>query len=150
EEAPEEQVGEVRRLRGLAALLRGEGSEGGSGEPREDADRPGSRLGRPGRARGSDAAAPDPRGLRMRAAAAVPAPGGPIIRLAEVHKVYDSGENAVHALRGIDLDVESGEYMALMGPSGSGKSTLMHIVGCLDVPSAGEYFLDGIPVSGMS
>ena len=75
---------------------------------------------------------------------------GPIIRLESVHKVYDSGENAVHALRGIDLDVDAGEYMAIMGPSGSGKSTLMHILGCLDVPTQGEYRLDGVPVSQMS
>jgi putative ABC transport system ATP-binding protein len=73
-----------------------------------------------------------------------------MIRLDAVHKVYDAGETAVHALRGIDLDIGSGEYIALMGPSGSGKSTLMHILGCLDVPSQGEYFLDGTPVSKMS
>ena len=75
---------------------------------------------------------------------------GPIIRLAGVHKVYDSGDNAVHALRGIDLEVASGEYMAIMGPSGSGKSTLMHILGCLDVPTEGEYSLAGAAVSRMS
>jgi len=75
---------------------------------------------------------------------------GSMIRLAAVHKVYDAGETAVHALRGIDLDIGPGEYIALMGPSGSGKSTLMHILGCLDVPSQGEYFLDGTPVSKMS
>jgi putative ABC transport system ATP-binding protein len=75
---------------------------------------------------------------------------GSIIRLAGVHKVYDAGENAVLALRGIDLEIKPGEYIALMGPSGSGKSTLMHILGCLDVPTQGEYFLDGTPVSGMS
>jgi putative ABC transport system ATP-binding protein len=80
----------------------------------------------------------------------VSAASGPIIRLEGVEKVYDSGENAVHALRGVHLDVEPGEYMAIMGPSGSGKSTLMHIVGCLDVPSDGEYYLAGTPVSGMS
>ena len=73
-----------------------------------------------------------------------------MIRLHEVHKVYDAGETAVHALRGIDLAVKPGEYIALMGPSGSGKSTLMHILGCLDVPTQGEYFLDGTAVSGMS
>jgi putative ABC transport system ATP-binding protein len=75
---------------------------------------------------------------------------GTIIRLEGVHKVYDSGENAVHALRGIDLEVAGGEYMAIMGPSGSGKSTLMHILGCLDVPTEGEYRLAGTPVSRMS
>ena len=74
----------------------------------------------------------------------------PIIRLEAVAKVYDSGENAVHALCGVDLEVEAGEYMAIMGPSGSGKSTLMHILGCLDVPSDGEYYLDGTPVSNMT
>ena len=73
-----------------------------------------------------------------------------MIRLTGVHKVYDAGENAVLALRGIDLEIKPGEYIALMGPSGSGKSTLMHILGCLDVPTQGEYFLDGTPVSGMS
>ncbi len=77
-------------------------------------------------------------------------PEGAVIHLRGVHKVYDAGENAVHALRGIDLDVAAGEYMAIMGPSGSGKSTLMHILGCLDVPTSGEYFLDGTPVSRMS
>jgi putative ABC transport system ATP-binding protein len=80
----------------------------------------------------------------------VPAAGQPIIRLRDVHKVYEAGETAVHALRGVDLDVQAGTYMAIMGPSGSGKSTLMHILGCLDVPSQGEYFLAGSPVSGMS
>ncbi len=86
----------------------------------------------------------------MRAPKPAASDGGPIIRLRGVQKVYDAGENAVHALRGIDLDVERGEYMAIMGPSGSGKSTLMHILGCLDVPTWGEYLLDGIPVSQMS
>ncbi len=73
-----------------------------------------------------------------------------MIRLTGVHKVYDAGETAVLALRGIDLAISPGEYIALMGPSGSGKSTLMHILGCLDVPTQGEYFLDGTPVSGLS
>jgi putative ABC transport system ATP-binding protein len=77
-------------------------------------------------------------------------PGEPIIRLAGIHKVYESGASAVHALRGIDLDIEAGEYVAIMGPSGSGKSTLMQIVGCLDTPTQGEYTLAGVPVSGLS
>jgi putative ABC transport system ATP-binding protein len=74
----------------------------------------------------------------------------PIIRFTDVHKVYDAGENSVHALRGLDFDVDPGEFIAIMGPSGSGKSTLMHIVGCLDVPTQGEYILAGTPVSQMS
>ena len=79
-----------------------------------------------------------------------PSQGGPIIELREVHKVYGSGEDEVRALRGISLTMDPGDYVAIMGPSGSGKSTLMHILGCLDVPSEGEYLLAGTPVSGMS
>ena len=85
----------------------------------------------------------------MREAAAAPQ-GAPVIHLQDVTKVYDSGDNAVHALRGVSLEVGAGEATAIIGPSGSGKSTLMHIVGCLDVPSSGEYFLAGTPVSRMS
>jgi len=73
-----------------------------------------------------------------------------LIRLTDVHKVYDAGVSPVHALRGIDLELSAGQYIAMMGPSGSGKSTLMHILGCLDVPSQGEYHLAGTPVSRMS
>ncbi|WP_207939224.1 ABC transporter ATP-binding protein [Actinomadura darangshiensis] len=67
----------------------------------------------------------------------------------DVTKVYGTGETAVHALRGVSLTVERGDYVAIMGASGSGKSTLMNIIGCLDVPSGGRYLLDGIDVGGM-
>jgi putative ABC transport system ATP-binding protein len=70
----------------------------------------------------------------------------PVIDLRDVHKVYGSGDTAVHALRGVTLRVERGDYVAIMGASGSGKSTLMHIMGCLDVPTAGRYLLEGIDV----
>ena len=67
-----------------------------------------------------------------------------------ITKVYGSGGTAVQALRGIDLQVERGEFLALIGPSGSGKSTLRAILGCLDRPSQGSYALDGEPVEGLS
>ncbi|MEA2599309.1 MAG: antimicrobial peptide resistance transport system ATP-binding protein [Acidobacteriota bacterium] len=73
-----------------------------------------------------------------------------IIETRGLTKVYGSNGNAVHALRGIDLDVESGEFVALIGPSGSGKSTLMAILGCLDTPSGGGYALDGRQVEKLS
>ena len=72
-----------------------------------------------------------------------------VIQIEQVTKVYGSGENEVRALRGVDLTVEPGELIAIMGSSGSGKSTLMNILGCLDVPSAGTYLLDGVRVDGM-
>jgi len=75
---------------------------------------------------------------------------GPIIRLEGVRKIYGDGDDQVQALRGISLDLTAGDYAAIMGPSGSGKSTLMHILGCLDVPTDGEYHLAGTPVSRMS
>jgi putative ABC transport system ATP-binding protein len=74
----------------------------------------------------------------------------PVIRLENVFKTYDLGEIQVQALRGISLEVYEGEFVAVMGPSGSGKSTVMNILGCLDRPTRGHYFLDGVDVSGMS
>jgi putative ABC transport system ATP-binding protein len=73
-----------------------------------------------------------------------------IIETRGLAKVYGSNGNAVHALRGIDLDVEQGEFVALIGPSGSGKSTLMAILGCLDVPTGGTYALAGRPVEKLT
>jgi putative ABC transport system ATP-binding protein len=73
-----------------------------------------------------------------------------VIRVEGVTKVYHMGSNAVHALRGIDLRVKRGELIAVMGHSGSGKSTLMNMLGCLDVPTAGTYYLDGVLVNGLS
>ncbi len=74
----------------------------------------------------------------------------PIIELQAIHKIYALGEEAqVHALRGVDLTVHAGSYLAIMGPSGSGKSTLLNLLGCLDRPTAGRYYLGGEDVSQM-
>ncbi len=77
------------------------------------------------------------------------ADGQPVIRLEDVTKVYRTGSLAVAALRGVSLDIDEGEYVSVMGPSGSGKSTLMHILGCLDVPTSGQYWLSGEEVGGL-
>jgi putative ABC transport system ATP-binding protein len=78
-----------------------------------------------------------------------PAPK-PVLDIRDVTKVYGQGETEVHALRGVSLSVERGDYIAIMGSSGSGKSTLMNILGCLDIPSTGQYLLDGVDVSRLN
>jgi len=73
-----------------------------------------------------------------------------MIELTKLTKEYHMGTQTVHALRGVDLTIQEGEFVAVMGPSGSGKSTLMNMIGCLDQPTSGAYKLDGIDVSQMS
>jgi putative ABC transport system ATP-binding protein len=74
----------------------------------------------------------------------------PVLDVRELTKIYGSGEATVHALRGVSLTVERGDYVAVMGSSGSGKSTLMNILGALDVPTSGTYLLDGVDVSRLA
>ena len=71
----------------------------------------------------------------------------PVVQLEDIHRVYDTGEIKVHAVRGVTLTIHKGEFIAIMGSSGSGKSTLMNTLGCLDQPTSGRYLLDGIDVS---
>jgi putative ABC transport system ATP-binding protein len=73
-----------------------------------------------------------------------------MIEMKNITKSYEMGTQVVHALRGVDLAIEEGEFVAIMGPSGSGKSTLMNMIGCLDVPNSGIYTLNGIDVSTLS
>jgi len=73
----------------------------------------------------------------------------PMLRLEGINKVYGAGEAAVHALRNVDLRVDTGDMVAFMGASGSGKSTCLNVLGCLDVPTSGEYYFRGVPVSGL-
>jgi putative ABC transport system ATP-binding protein len=70
-----------------------------------------------------------------------------VIRVEDLHKYYELGEMRVHALRGVSLEIQGGEFVAIMGASGSGKSTFMNILGCLDKPTSGTYFLEGVDVS---
>ncbi len=76
--------------------------------------------------------------------------GPPVIRIEGLHRTYSTGSTAVHALRGVELEVQRGEMVAIMGASGSGKSTLMNILGCLDRPTKGAYWLDGVRVDGLN
>ena len=74
----------------------------------------------------------------------------PLIELRGVTKVYGSGHAAVHALAGVDLTIEEGEFVAIMGPSGSGKSTAMNVIGCLDMPTSGDYLFNGVSLGRLS
>src|SRR5918999_1345941 len=74
----------------------------------------------------------------------------PLIETRELWKTYVMGEEEIHALRGVSVEIERGEYVAIMGPSGSGKSTLMNLIGCLDTPSKGSYLLNGKQVGQMN
>jgi putative ABC transport system ATP-binding protein len=72
-----------------------------------------------------------------------------LIEIRDIYKIYDMGAEKVHALNGVNLEIESGEYVAIMGSSGSGKSTLMNLIGCLDTPTSGVYRLNGVEVQGL-
>ncbi|MBZ8134513.1 ABC transporter ATP-binding protein [Afifella sp. IM 167] len=74
----------------------------------------------------------------------------PLIDFRSVERVYGTGEAAVHALAGVDLRIDEGEFVAIMGPSGSGKSTSMNIIGCLDTPTAGHYYFRGVDVGALT
>ncbi len=78
------------------------------------------------------------------------APPVPVVRIVDVTKTYTMGDETVHALAGVDLDILEGDFVAIMGPSGSGKSTLLNVLGCLDRPSTGSYFLGGVDVAKMT
>jgi putative ABC transport system ATP-binding protein len=101
-------------------------------------------------AAGADGVTADRQSASVFARSIVRTAGGPLILARALGKKYLVGEETVHALRGVDLRIDRNEYVAIMGPSGSGKSTLMNLIGCLDVPSSGEYRLNGEPVAGMN
>jgi putative ABC transport system ATP-binding protein len=85
----------------------------------------------------------------MTTTTSTPANGSAMIQMQGIRKVYSTGRVEVEALRGIDLDIDANEYVAIVGPSGSGKSTLMNLIGCLDTPSSGTYVLSGEAVAGL-
>ncbi|HJV44336.1 MAG TPA: ABC transporter ATP-binding protein [Bacillota bacterium] len=73
-----------------------------------------------------------------------------VIAIDNIKKIYKIGDQEIQALRGVSLTIETGDFVAIMGPSGSGKSTMMNVIGCLDQPSSGEFYLDGFPISNAS
>jgi len=86
----------------------------------------------------------------MNTGSSAPATGLPLIRLRGITRVYGEGQAALRALDGVDLDVEAGDFVAIMGPSGSGKSTAMNVIGCLDMPTSGQYLFRGVAVERLS
>src|SRR5690606_26905669 len=118
---------------------------GGPGDLGERADHRAVRpRPRPGAARGADREGAMSTQTQAASGTTAPATGTPpVIRVEGITKEYQIGSETVRALRGVDLIIERNEYVAVMGPSGSGKSTFMNVIGCLDVPTAGNYWLNG-------